>query len=94
MNIKSIQNDVDLQEALKQLEPVFQAEAGTPEHDEMETLVALIEGYENKHYPMGPADLAGRVRGCEQVIGPVEHTWDEFFLNGPAVSEDLKDDRT
>ena len=93
MNIKSIQNDVDLQEALKQLEPVFQAEAGTPEHDEMETLVALIEGYENKHYSMGPADLAGRVRGCEQVIGPVEHTWDEFFLNGPMVSEDFMDDR-
>ena len=93
MNIKSIRNDADLQEALKRLEPVFQAESGTPESDEMKTLVALIEGYENKHYPMGPADLTGRVRGREQVIGPVEHTWDEFFLNGPTVSEDFGDDR-
>jgi HTH-type transcriptional regulator/antitoxin HigA len=93
MNIKAIRNDADLQEVLKQLEPVFQAEAGTPEHDEMETLVSLIEGYENKHFPTGPADLTVRVRGREQVIGPVEHTWDEFFLNGPTVSEDFKDDR-
>jgi HTH-type transcriptional regulator/antitoxin HigA len=94
MNIKAIRNDADFQEALKRLEPVFQAEAGTPEHDQLEALVALIEAYENKHYPMGPTDLTGRVRGREQVIGPVEHTWDEFFLNGPTVSEDFKDDRT
>ena len=46
MNIKPIRNDADLQEALKRLEPVFQAEAGTPEADEMEMLVALIEAYE------------------------------------------------
>ena len=49
MHIKAIRNDAGLQGALKRLEPVFQAEAGTPDHDEMETLVALIEGYENKH---------------------------------------------
>ena len=46
MNIKAIRNDADLQEALKRLEPVFQAEAGTPEANEMEMLVALIEAYE------------------------------------------------
>ena len=93
MNIKAIRNDADLQEALKRLEPVFQAEAGTPEHDEMKTLVALIEGYENKHYPMGLADLTGRVRGRERVVSHVEHAWDEFFLNGPTVSDDFGDDR-
>lgn len=93
MNIKAIRNDAALQEALKRLEPVFQAEAGTPGRDEMETLVALIEGYENKHYPIDPADLTGRVRGRERVISPVEHTWDEFFLNGATVSEDFGDDR-
>ena len=93
MNIKAIRNDAGLQEVLKRLEPVFQAEAGTPEHDEMKTLVALIDGYENKHYPMGPADLTGRVRGRERVVSPVEHAWDEFFLNGPTVSDDFGDDR-
>jgi len=29
---------------------VFQAEPDTPEADEMEVLVTLIETYENKHY--------------------------------------------
>ena len=54
MNIKAIRNDADLHEALKRLEPVFQAEAGTPEADEMEMLDALIEAYEQEHYALSP----------------------------------------
>ena len=56
MNIKPIRNDEDLRSAFKQLELVFQAQEGTPEADEMEVLVTLIEAYEHKHYPTGPAD--------------------------------------
>ena len=56
MNIKPIRNDDDLRAAFKRLEPVFQAEAGTPEADERKILVTLIEAYENKHFPVGPAD--------------------------------------
>ena len=56
MNIKPIRNDDDLRAAFKRLEPLFQAEEGTPEADEMEILVTLIEAYENKHFPVGPAD--------------------------------------
>jgi len=54
MNIKAIRNDADLQKALKQLQSVFQAEAGTSEADEMERLVALIEAYEQGHYALSP----------------------------------------
>lgn len=56
MTIKPIRNDHDLQLALRQLEGVFQAEEGTPEADEMELLVALIEAYENKYHPINAAD--------------------------------------
>ena len=56
MNIKPIRNDDDLRAAFAHLESVFQALEGSPEADEMEVLVALIESYENKHYPIGPAD--------------------------------------
>lgn len=56
MNIKPIRNDDDLRAAFKRLELVFQAQAGTPEADEMEILVTLIEAYEYKHFPTGPAD--------------------------------------
>lgn len=56
MNIKPIRNDDDLTQAFMRLESVFQAEEGTKEADEMEVLVALIEAYENKHYPIKHAD--------------------------------------
>jgi len=34
-----------------------------------------------------------RIRGRERIITPVENTWDNFFLNGPAVSDDFMNDR-
>ena len=55
MNIKPIRSDEDLTNAFKRLEVIFQAEAGTPEADEMEVLVTLIEVYENKHYSIESA---------------------------------------
>jgi len=30
-----------------------------------------------------------RIRGRERIITPIENTWDHFFLNGPAVSNDF-----
>ena len=34
-----------------------------------------------------------RVRGRERIITPIENTWDHFFLNGPAVTEDFMNER-
>ncbi len=52
VNIKFIRNDDDLTNAFIRLESIFQADKGTPEADEMETLVTLIEAYEDKYYPI------------------------------------------
>lgn len=56
MIIKPIRNDDELKAAFQRLETVFQAEPNTPEADEMEMLVTLIEVYENKHYTVTPPD--------------------------------------
>lgn len=56
MTIKPIRNDAELQAAFARLEAIFQADADTPEADEMEVLVTLIEAYENKHYSITPPD--------------------------------------
>ena len=45
MNIKPIRNDEDLREAFQRLALVYQAQEGSPEADEMEILVTLIEVY-------------------------------------------------
>jgi HTH-type transcriptional regulator/antitoxin HigA len=56
MIIKPILNDEGLKKAFQRLEMVFQAEPNTPEADEMEDLVTLIEDYENKYYAMAFID--------------------------------------
>ena len=34
-----------------------------------------------------------RIRGRERIITPIENTWDNFFLDGPAVSDDFMNQR-
>lgn len=34
-----------------------------------------------------------RIRGRERIITPIENTWDNFFLNGPTVTDDFMDER-
>ncbi len=50
MNIKPIRNEDDLTNDFIRLESIFQADKGTPEAEEMEILVDLIEAYEDKYY--------------------------------------------
>ena len=56
MIIKPIRNDDDLKAVFRRLESIFQAEDQTPEADERDVLVALVEAYENKHYDFSPAN--------------------------------------
>ena len=34
-----------------------------------------------------------RARGAERIIAPLGHSWDQFFLNGPRVSDDFLPER-
>ena len=52
VNIKPIRNEDDLTNDFIRLESIFQADKGTPEAEEMEILVDLIEAYEDKYYPI------------------------------------------
>ncbi|WP_070967971.1 hypothetical protein [Vibrio sonorensis] len=46
-------SESDYKAALKRIESLFEiAEPGTPEGDELESLAALVEEYEEKHFPI------------------------------------------
>ncbi len=34
-----------------------------------------------------------RIRGRERIITPIENTWDNFFMNGPTVTEEFLSER-
>ena len=54
VKVNPIRTEDDYDAALSRLSVIFQAEIGTPEGDERDILVDLIECYEEKHYPIGP----------------------------------------
>jgi HTH-type transcriptional regulator/antitoxin HigA len=56
MNLKLIKSETDYQNALKNLEKVFDAKIGSPESDEADILGLLIDEYEKKHYPIDAPD--------------------------------------
>ncbi len=62
MTIKPIRTDEDLRAVFHRLESIFQADDGTPDADERDVLVTLIEAYENQHYAFGPADPAEAIK--------------------------------
>ena len=43
-------------------------------------------------YPEAVKRVVIRIHGNERIIAPIGHTWDHFFLNGPAVSDDFMED--
>jgi HTH-type transcriptional regulator/antitoxin HigA len=61
-NIKPIRNNEDLKDAIDRLNKVFGSTPGTPEADESEILMALIEHYEDRHYPDPPLDPIDAIR--------------------------------
>lgn len=89
MNIKPIRNDDDLQGAFARLEAIFQAPEGSPEADEMEILVVLIEAYENRHYPISPADPVEAIKFRMEQQGLATKDLEPFIGSSGRVSEVL-----
>ena len=57
--IKPVRTEQDYENALARIDALMDAEPGSPEFDELDVLVDLVELYESKHEPMGyPSPLA------------------------------------
>jgi HTH-type transcriptional regulator/antitoxin HigA len=59
MKIRPIRSESDYGQALRRAEALWGAPLNTPDGDELEILVALIETYEREHFPVslpGPID--------------------------------------
>lgn len=53
MKIREIESEEEYRAALKRVEALMDAEGGTPEGQELDRLAALVEAYEDRHYPIG-----------------------------------------
>ncbi len=53
-NSGPVRTEQEYQAALTRIREIFHAEEGTPEGDELEMLVDLVEIYAAEHYPIDP----------------------------------------
>jgi HTH-type transcriptional regulator/antitoxin HigA len=89
MTIKPIRNDDDLKRVFRRLEKVFQADEGTPQADERDVLVTLVEAYENRHYDFGPADPVEAIKFRMEQEGLTPRDLEPYIGPSGRVSEVL-----
>ena len=56
MKPRLLKTEREYDKALQGIERLMSAKADTPEMEELEFWVLLVEAYEDKHYPMDPPD--------------------------------------
>lgn len=52
MEMRPIRTQTDYQEALREIESLFDAAENTPEYDRLDILSTLVEAYEKTHFPI------------------------------------------
>jgi HTH-type transcriptional regulator/antitoxin HigA len=52
MEIRPIRTESDYDKALRRVEALWNAAAGSKEEDELDVLATLVEAYEREHYPI------------------------------------------
>lgn len=60
-NVEPIRTEQDYEAALARIYELFHAAPGTPDSDELESLVDLVEEYEDEHYPIDPPSLSAAI---------------------------------
>lgn len=64
VNVSPIRTEADYDAALARIEALFHAEMGTPEGDELDILVTLVERYEDEHHPIDFPSAIGAIEFC------------------------------
>ena len=61
MKLRPIKTDLDYQNALKEIEKLFDAKPNSPELDCLDILTTLVEAYEQQHYPIDAPDAISAI---------------------------------
>ena len=89
MNIKPIKTEQDYQASIKRVEELWGAQRDTPEGDELDLLVTLVEAYEIKHYPIAPPDPIDAIKFRMEQMGMTRADMVKYLGSQSRVSEIL-----
>lgn len=85
--VRPIRTEADYQEALQEIDQLFDAEPDTPEDARLEVLLTLVEAYEERRYPIDMPDPIAMIEhvmeaqaltraDLEPFIGPRQRVWE------------------
>ncbi len=94
MYIKPIKSEQDYQDALQRIDTLWGCKKDTPEGDEFDVLVTLVESYEMKHYPVVPPDPIDAIKFRMEQMDMKRADMVEFFGSQSRVSEVLNRKRS
>ena len=89
MDIKPIRSEKDYQQALEQIEVIFDAQPGTTEYYLLEVLSILVEAYEEQHYPIDPPDPIEAIEFHMDRLGLTRRYLQPYIGSRARVSEIL-----
>src|SRR5437773_7920396 len=87
--IKPIRTKRDYEAALKEVERLWGAKAGTTDGDRLDVLATLIDAYEAEHYPMDPPDPVEAIKFRMEQQGLTRQDLEEIIGTRSRVAEVL-----
>jgi len=89
MHIKPIRSDADHAAAVEEIDRLWNAEPGTPEHDTLEVLGILVDAYEEERWPLPPANPIGALKFRMEQAGYTQADLAELLGSRSRASEIL-----
>jgi len=94
MNIRPIKSEQDYLDALQRVDALWGCKKDTPEGDEFDLLVTLVESYEMKHYPIAPPDPVDAIKFRMEQMNMTKADMVKFLGSQSRVSEVLNRKRS
>lgn len=89
MELRPIRTNDDLTAALVRIDALWGKEPGTPEGDELDILVDLVEHYESKHFPVEPMEPIDLLRAHMETTARTQADLAALFGSRSRASEVL-----
>lgn len=89
MDIRPIKTEQDYNTAISRIEKLWGAKKDTPEGDELDLLVTIVESYEMKHYPIAPPDPIDAIKFRMEQMGMSKADMVQYLGSQSRVSEIL-----
>ena len=91
--VKPIRTDEDLERALARVDEIFHAKPGTPESDELDILVRLVESYEGEVCPIATPSPIDAIEFEMEQLGLTPRDLIPYIGSGEKVAEVLSGKR-